>query len=94
LHVIGAPPTAEEAIATLVSIASIDRPEEGILGLPRIIAQSLGRDIDEIYRNRDRGHLADGGVTCLVGCYNSLPQIQRMSRHSFLSFLLNTCTLF
>jgi magnesium chelatase subunit H len=59
LHVIGAPPTAEEAIATLVSIASIDRPEEGILGLPRIIAQSLGRDIDEIYRNRDRGHLAD-----------------------------------
>jgi magnesium chelatase subunit H len=59
LHVIGAPPTAEEAIATLVSIASIDRPEEGILGLPRILAQSLGRDIDEIYRNRDRGHLAD-----------------------------------
>lgn len=43
----------------MVSIASIDRPEEGILGLPRILAQSLGRDIDEIYRNRDRGHLAD-----------------------------------
>ncbi|MEN9229529.1 MAG: magnesium chelatase subunit H [Thermostichus sp. DG02_5_bins_236] len=59
LHVIGAPPTAEEAIATLVSIASIDRSEEGILGLPRILAQSLGRDLDEIYRNRDRGNLAD-----------------------------------
>ncbi len=59
LHVIGAPPTAEEAIATLVSIASIDRPEEEILGLPRIIAQSLGRDIDELYQSRDRGSLAD-----------------------------------
>ncbi|MEN9222537.1 MAG: magnesium chelatase subunit H, partial [Thermostichus sp. BF3_bins_97] len=59
LHVIGAPPTAEEAIATLVSIASIDRTEEDILGLPRIIAQSLGRDIDDIYRSRDRGNLAD-----------------------------------
>jgi magnesium chelatase subunit H len=59
LHVIGAPPTAEEAIATLVSIASIDRSEEEILGLPRIIAQSLGRDIDELYQSRDRGSLAD-----------------------------------
>lgn len=59
LHVIGEPPTAEEAIATLVSIASIDRYEEEILGLPRILAQSLGRDVDELYRNRDRGHLAD-----------------------------------
>ncbi len=59
LHVIGAPPTAAEAIATLVSIASIDRTEEEILGLPRILAQSLNRDIDEIYRNRDQGILAD-----------------------------------
>ncbi len=59
LHVIGAPPTAEEAIATLVSIASIDRTEEEILGLPRILCQSVGRDLDEVYRNRDRGVLAD-----------------------------------
>ena len=59
LHVIGAPPTAEEAIATLVSIASIDRMEEDLVGLPRIIAQSLGRDIDEMYQSRDRGSLAD-----------------------------------
>ncbi len=59
LHVIGAPPTAEEAVATLVSIASIDRPEEGIVGLPRILCQSLGRDLEEVYRNRDRGHLQD-----------------------------------
>jgi magnesium chelatase subunit H len=59
LHVIGKPPTAEEAIATLVNIASLDRPEEEILGLPRIIGNSLGRDIDDIYKNGDRGVLAD-----------------------------------
>jgi magnesium chelatase subunit H len=59
LHVIGKPPTAEEAIATLVNIAGIDRPEDEILSLPRIIANSLGRNLDEIYKNSDRGVLED-----------------------------------
>ncbi len=59
LHVIGKPPTAEEAIATLVNIASLDRSEEGMQSLLRIIAHSLGRDIDEIYKNSDRGILQD-----------------------------------
>ncbi|BAY52292.1 magnesium-protoporphyrin methyltransferase [Thermostichus vulcanus NIES-2134] len=59
LHVIGKPPTTEEAVATLVNIASLDRPEDGIKSLPRLIAESLGRDIDEIYQNSDRGVLAD-----------------------------------
>jgi magnesium chelatase subunit H len=59
LHVIGKPPSAEEAVATLVNIASLDRQEEEILSLPRIIANSLGRDIDEVYQNSDRGVLAD-----------------------------------
>ncbi|MEQ8756578.1 MAG: magnesium chelatase subunit H [Coleofasciculus sp. G1-WW12-02] len=59
LHVIGKPPTAEEAIATLVNIASLDRPEEEIQSLPGIIANSINRDIDEIYQNNDRGVLAD-----------------------------------
>ena len=59
LHVIGKPPTAEEAIATLVNIANLDREEEGILSLPRIIANSLGRDINEIYQNNDKGVLSD-----------------------------------
>jgi magnesium chelatase subunit H len=59
LHVIGKPPTAEEAIATLVNIASLDRKEEGIPSLPRLIAESVGRDMEEIYHNSDRGHLAD-----------------------------------
>jgi magnesium chelatase subunit H len=39
LHTVGVPPTAEESIATLVNIASIDRPEDGIESLPRIIAR-------------------------------------------------------
>jgi len=59
LHVIGKPPTAEEAIASLVNIASLDREEDGIQGLPRTIAESLGRDIDEVYKNSNRGQLDD-----------------------------------
>ncbi|MBD2460656.1 magnesium chelatase subunit H [Oscillatoria sp. FACHB-1407] len=59
LHVIGKPPSAEEAIATLVNIASIDRPEEEIMGLPRIIANSVGRDIDDVFKDSDRGVLED-----------------------------------
>ncbi|RUS92268.1 magnesium chelatase subunit H [Trichormus variabilis] len=59
LHVIGKPPTAEEAIATLVNIASLDREEDNIIGLPSIIAQSLGRNIEDIYRSNDAGILAD-----------------------------------
>ncbi|WP_339461289.1 magnesium chelatase subunit H, partial [Nodularia spumigena] len=59
LHVIGKPPTAEEAVATLVNIASLDRQEEEILSLPRIIASSIGRDIDDIYKNSDLGNLED-----------------------------------
>lgn len=59
LHVIGKPPSASEAIATLVNIAGLDREEDGILSLQRIIANSLGRDIDDIYQGSDRGVLAD-----------------------------------
>ncbi|MEH2030355.1 MAG: magnesium chelatase subunit H [Nostoc sp.] len=59
LHVIGKPPSAEEAIATLVNIASLDRQEEELQGLPGIIANSIGRNIDDIYQNNDRGILED-----------------------------------
>jgi magnesium chelatase subunit H len=59
LHTIGKPPTAEEAIATLVNIASLDRPEDGVVSLTRIIANSVGRDIDDIFQGSDRGVLAD-----------------------------------
>ena len=46
LHTVGVPPTAEEAIATLVNIVSIDRPEDEIKSLPRIIAESEGKNIE------------------------------------------------
>ena len=57
LHTIGVPPTAEEAIATLVNIAGIDRPEDSIRSLPRLIAESLGRDIEQLYRSANAGKL-------------------------------------
>ncbi|KAJ7564346.1 hypothetical protein O6H91_02G013900 [Diphasiastrum complanatum] len=59
LHVIGEPPSAMEAVATLVNIAALDRPEEGIFGLPGILAEAIGREIEEIYRSSDRGVLDD-----------------------------------
>jgi len=59
LHVVGVPPTAEEAVATLVNIASIDRPEADIIGLPNILARAVGRDIEEVYRSSDQGTLED-----------------------------------
>ena len=59
LHTIGEMPSAEEAIATLVNIAAIDRPEDNIKGLPRILAESIGRNIEDIYRNANNGVLDD-----------------------------------
>jgi magnesium chelatase subunit H len=59
LHTVGVPPTAEEAVATLVNIAQLDRPEDGFKGLPRLVAESVNRDIDEIYRNNNQGVLED-----------------------------------
>ncbi len=63
LHVIGKPPTATEAIATLVNIASLDRPEDQILSLPRILTNSLGIDLEDLYRRQNQGDL--GAVTQL-----------------------------
>lgn len=63
LHTIGKPPTAQEAVATLVSIASLDRVDDkgqiSAKSLPRVIAESINRDIDEVYSNSDRGVLKD-----------------------------------
>jgi len=59
LHTVGVPPTAEESVATLVNIAGLDRPEEKIKSLPRIIAESVNRPIEEIYKKADAGVLAD-----------------------------------
>ncbi|KAK8953646.1 hypothetical protein KSP40_PGU003919 [Platanthera guangdongensis] len=59
LHVIGEPPSALEAVATLVNIAALDRPEDGIYSLPGILAETMGRDIENVYRGSDKGILAD-----------------------------------
>uniref|UniRef100_A0A7R9WBC7 magnesium chelatase n=1 Tax=Pseudictyota dubia TaxID=2749911 RepID=A0A7R9WBC7_9STRA len=59
LHTVGVPPSAEEAVATLVNIAQLDRPEDKIEGLPRVIAASVGRDINEVYRGNNNGILDD-----------------------------------
>merc|ERR1712127_1131105 len=59
LHTVGVPPTAEEAVATLVNIAQLDRPEDKIESLPRVIAASVGRDINDVYRGNNQGVLAD-----------------------------------
>ncbi len=59
LHTIGKPPTAEEAIATLVNIAALEREEEGLRSLPGLLAESHGRTIEDIYRGNDAGVLAD-----------------------------------
>ncbi len=59
LHTIGKPPTAEEAIATLVSIAALEREEDQLRSLPGILAESINRNIDDIYKGSDDGILAD-----------------------------------
>merc|ERR1719329_2027159 len=59
LHTVGVPPSADEAVATLVNIAQLDRPEDKIEGLPRVIAASVGRDINDIYRANNAGVLED-----------------------------------
>jgi magnesium chelatase subunit H len=99
LHVIGKPPSAEEAIATLVNIAGLDREEEGILSLQRIIANSLGRDIDQVYQQSDRGILGDvqllneinqavrAAVTAMV--HAQVDAEGRVSRSSMLGNLFN-----
>lgn len=59
LHRVGEAPTAEESVATLVNIAQLDRPEMQVKSLPRIIAESIGLNIETIYRNSDKGVLED-----------------------------------
>eukprot|EP00249_Psilotum_nudum_P012647 c23899_g1_i1 orf=246-4517(+) len=59
LHVIGEPPTAMEAVATLVNIAALDRSDDGTYGFPSILAESVCRNIEDIYENNNKGILED-----------------------------------
>ena len=80
LHVVGCPPSAEEAVATLVNIAGIDREEDGIIGMPQLLAQAIGEDIENIYRRNDAG---ESGIRPNVARHHRLrPEIAsvRLSR--------------
>uniref|UniRef100_UPI002588D14B magnesium chelatase subunit H n=1 Tax=uncultured Prochlorococcus sp. TaxID=159733 RepID=UPI002588D14B len=57
LHTIGEAPTAEEAVATLVNIASLEREQEGIRSLPGLLAESMDMRIDQIYDGNNKGVL-------------------------------------
>lgn len=81
LHVIGEPPSAMEAIATLVNIAALDRPEDGISSLPAILAETVGRNIEEVYRGSDKGILKDVEL---------LRQITEASRGAISAFVERT----
>lgn len=62
LHIVGVPPTAEEAVATLVNIAEIDRPDqkpEPIKGLPGILAKAIGREIESVYQGSNKVGVRD-----------------------------------
>jgi len=59
LHQVGVPPTAEESVATLVNIAQLDRPEMGIKSLPRLLAETRGKDIEAVYKGNNEGVLED-----------------------------------
>ncbi|HJL68946.1 MAG TPA: cobaltochelatase subunit CobN, partial [Prochlorococcaceae cyanobacterium Gl_MAG_24] len=59
LHTIGKPPTAEEAIATLVSIAALEREDDGLRSLTGLLAEAIDRKIEDVYKGNDEGILAD-----------------------------------
>lgn len=52
IHVIREPASTMEALATLVNIAPLDRPEERIYALPRILAATVGKSIKDVSVDR------------------------------------------
>ncbi len=70
LHIVGEPPSAMEAIATLVNIAEIDRPEcnPPVKGLPGILARSIGRNMEQIYLNNNKVRHLQGTCCCCGRC--------------------------
>ncbi|KAF9593289.1 hypothetical protein IFM89_021045 [Coptis chinensis] len=85
LHVIGEPPSAMEAVATLVNIAALDRPEEGIISLPAILAETLGRKIEDVYRGNDKGQVVDVSdkLSSILGFGVNEPWVQYLSNTKF-----------
>merc|ERR1711937_319682 len=50
-------PTAEEAVATLVNITSLEREQENLRSLPGLLAESINLKIDDIYKGNNKGEL-------------------------------------
>jgi len=59
LDVIVEPLLALEAVATLVNIVVLDRLEDDISSLPAILADTVGRDMEDVYRGSNKGILKD-----------------------------------
>lgn len=70
LHVVGSPPSAAEAVATLVSIAEIDRPENDppTRGIPGIFAAAAGRRVEELYINSNKVLPTSSHLALLLTC--------------------------
>ncbi len=66
LHTIGKPPTSEEAVATLVSIAALEREEDNLRSLPGLLAEARGKNIEDIYKGNDEGNLEDVELNKLI----------------------------
>ena len=84
LHVVGQPPTAAEAIATLVNIAEIDRVDNDppIAGLPGILARTIGRNVEEIYLNNNKVPLPASSLSMLAQAAQRLgPPLQMPAVH-------------
>ncbi|KAG1675380.1 hypothetical protein FOA52_012299 [Chlamydomonas sp. UWO 241] len=83
LHIVGCAPTAMEAIATLVNIGELDRPDNQpspVLGMPGILARSIGRKIEDIYAGNNRGELFE---------VDTLQRITACSRELVREFVLD-----
>ena len=76
LHVVGSPPTAAEAVATLVNIAEIDRPENQppTRGLPGVLARAVGRDIEQIYVSSNKARCWGHGAALAISA--ALPRVE------------------
>jgi magnesium chelatase subunit H len=87
LHVIGCPPSAEEAISTLVNIAELDRPDQQpnpVYGLPGILARAIGRNIEDVYTGSNTGNLSE---------VESLKEITECSRDCVRAFVIDKAGL-
>jgi len=77
-HVIIEPPLALEVVATQVNIVALDHSEDGISSFPSILADIVGRDIEDVYRGNNKGILKNVEL---------LRQITEASRGAIVAFV-------